>query len=137
MGPPAYADGDLRGSVDGRPSPRLASMGPPAYADGDDGQKLLRKQSPELLQGGRRPTPTETVLVLRRLLDDVELQWGRRPTPTETKTGRWPATPAAELQWGRRPTPTETRRAPVSRVYTSPGFNGAAGLRRRRRWPSP
>src|SRR6185437_1157578 len=39
----------------------------------------------------------------------------------------------APLQWGRRPTPTETSTWQTSATSCSFCFNGAAGLRRRRR----
>ena len=61
------------------------------------------------------------------------LQWGRRNYPAETcaRTGMELET-AFRLQWGRRNYPAETRRRRPRIPGGKSGFNGAAGITRRK-----
>ena len=62
------------------------------------------------------------------------LQWGRRNSPAETHVWWTERQGRAALQWGRRNSPAETPRR-TGCGGSSSGFNGAAGIHRRKRAP--
>ena len=158
MGPPELPGGNsravrrtLRGSI-------RASMGPPELPGGNYRGSAMIWPDEAVLQWGRRNYPAETWAPSEgQVKNDVTLQWGRRNYPAET----WPSgekeASRQGLQWGRRNYPAETsidrRRNLVQALASmgppelpggnlpsgaatsagwSKGFNGAAGITRRK-----
>ena len=85
-----------------------ASMGPPEFTGGN----------PNIRSGTYDQIPT--------------LQWGRRNSPAETRPAHADRRCPPELQWGRRNSPAETGLAAGAVRRRRRGFNGAAGIHRRK-----
>ena len=64
------------------------------------------------------------------------LQWGRRNYPAETSIRRRRRPGATSLQWGRRNYPAETINVSPAIANEYAGFNGAAGITRRKQLSS-
>ena len=102
----------------------------PAETQADDG---TCSAAPIPLQWGRRNSPAETPLMLVILsTSKSSLQWGRRNSPAETVDAVSDRRVQLPLQWGRRNSPAETCGYDAGGGSASGGFNGAAGIHRRK-----
>ena len=157
MGPPEFTGGNPPARPGGG-EPDCASMGPPEFTGGNTGSactkhgcrtsfngaagihRRKRTATSRSAGGGRGASmgPPEFTGGNRRrkhhsIPTQSGLQWGRRNSPAETTRRRagWPWTRAG-LQWGRRNSPAETPAPPTPKPLLLAGFNGAAGIHRRK-----
>ena len=112
----------------------VASMGPPELPGGNQVVAETDLNKGTALQWGRRNYPAETTprAPRSRRRDTASMGPPELPGGNMEARGELRVYPGV-LQWGRRNYPAETRAGPISVDQARPGFNGAAGITRRKR----